>query len=128
VRVIAGESGGVRGPVEGIATRPLYLDVALEPGARFDHPLAPEDNALVYVFEGESEFGAPGRRLATGNLGILGEGDRLVAVATAASGRFLLLAARPLREPIARYGPFVMTTREELAEAVQAYQNGTFLD
>ncbi len=126
VRVIAGESGGARGPVEGIATRPLYLDVSLEPGARFEHSVDVDDSALVYVFEGEGTFGDPGRLVAAGSLAVLGKGDA-VRTATAASVRFLLLAARPLREPIARYGPFVMNTRDELIDAVQAFQNGTFL-
>jgi redox-sensitive bicupin YhaK (pirin superfamily) len=126
-RVIAGESGGVRGPVEGIATQPLYLDVLLEAGARVEHPVPTGHNAFVYVYEGEAEIDGPdGRRgVSAGTLAVLGAGDRVAAVTTERAARFILLAARPLGEPIARYGPFVMNTREEIAQAVEDFRAGT---
>src|SRR2546428_14147651 len=76
--------------------------------------------------EGRGALGAGtrGREIAAGRLGVLGDGDRLTAVTGGAAGRFLLLAARPLREPIARYGPFVMNTREEIVQAVEDYRSG----
>jgi redox-sensitive bicupin YhaK (pirin superfamily) len=123
--VIAGEAGGVQGPVEGIVTRPLYLDVAMEPRRRAAFDVPPEHNAFVYVYEGGATVG--GREIAAGQLAVLEDGDRLTAVTADAAARFLLLAARPLGEPIARYGPFVMNTREELVRAVEDYQRGTFL-
>ncbi len=130
-RVIAGEAGGARGPVEGIVTRPLYLDVRMDAGARASLPLEAGHHAFAYVYEGRATLGpvedGAAREVSTGQLAVLGEGDRLTALAGGVPARFLLLAARPLREPVARYGPFVMNTREEVARAVEDYRRGTFL-
>ena len=132
LRVIAGEWDGLRGPVEGIVTQPLYLDVSMAPGARFEYPVPAGHTAFAYAFEGAGEFGATdagaGRRLGAGSLAVLGEGDAVRVVTAGSPVRFLLLAAQPLREPIARYGPFVMTTRQEIMQAIQDLQDGTFLD
>ena len=125
VRVLAGEAAGRTGPVEGIATRPLYLDVALPAGVRFVQPVPAGHNAFMYVFEGAGRFG--GERVEAGHLGVLGPGDRVEAAAEGGPVRFLLLAAQPIGEPIARLGPFVMNTREELMQAMHAYQSGSFL-
>jgi len=125
VRVLAGEAAGRTGPVEGIVTRPLYLDVALPAGARFVQPVPAGHNAFVYVFEGAGRFG--GERVEVGHLGVLGPGDRVEAAAEGGAVRFLLLAAQPIGEPIARLGPFVMNTREELMQAVHDFQSGSFL-
>ena len=130
-RVIAGEAGGVYGPVEGITTQPLYLDVTMAPRARLSHELPAGHNAFAYVYDGRVRFGpAEGggaEMLSTGRLAVLGDGERLSAATGDAHARFLLLAARPLREPIARYGPFVMNTREEIVRAVEDYQRGALL-
>jgi len=125
-RVIAGEAAGVRGPVEGIVTQPLYLDVRMEPHSRATLLLTPGHAACAYVYEGQVALGADAKaqEIAAGRLAVLGDGDRLTAVTGGAAGRFLLLAARPLREPIARYGPFVMNTREEIVQAVEDYRSG----
>ena len=125
-RVIAGEAAGVRGPVEGIVTQPLYLDVRMEPRSRATLLLTPGHAACAYVYEGQVALGADtkAQEIAAGRLAVLGDGDRLTAVTGGAAGRFLLLAARPLREPIARYGPFVMNTREEIVQAVEDYRSG----
>jgi redox-sensitive bicupin YhaK (pirin superfamily) len=127
VKVLAGEAQGLRGPVEGIVTEPLYLDVALEPGASFRQPLPEEHSAFAYVFEGEAQVGEPGSPIERGRLAILGPGDSVLLHAERQAARLLLLAARPLREPVARYGPFVMNTRAEIAQAFQDFQSGTFL-
>jgi redox-sensitive bicupin YhaK (pirin superfamily) len=128
-RVIAGEVAGVRGPVEGIVTRPLYLDVRMAPRSRVRVPLPSDHTAFAYVYEGQAALGPEGEAqpVAAGRLAVLGEGEGVSAVAGQAGARFLLVAARPLREPIARYGPFVMNTREEIAQAVEDYRRGTFL-
>jgi redox-sensitive bicupin YhaK (pirin superfamily) len=129
-RVIAGATDGVRGPVEGIATQPLYLDVRMSPGARVELPITPGHNAFAYVYEGRVALGpaSAGRELGAGELATLSDGGSLRAATGADTGaRFLLLAARPLREPIVRYGPFVMNTREEILQAVDDYRNGRFL-
>jgi redox-sensitive bicupin YhaK (pirin superfamily) len=119
VRVLAGEHGGATGPVQGVVTSPLYLDVRLEEGGRFETELPPEHNAFAYVYDGEVE-GHRGPKLL-----VLGDGDR-VALSTAAGGRALLVAARPLDEPIARYGPFVMNTKQELVQAFRDFESGRF--
>jgi redox-sensitive bicupin YhaK (pirin superfamily) len=124
VRVIAGEIAGTRGPVEGIATSPAMLDVTLAPGATFEHALPPEHNAFVYVFEGDALVGAEKKRVARRNLAVLGEGDAITIAAEGEGARFLVLAGRPLNEPVARYGPFVMNTREELVRAFDDYRAG----
>ncbi|MGE0452717.1 MAG: pirin family protein [Vicinamibacteria bacterium] len=126
VRVLAGEAGGVAGPVEGIVTQPLDLDVRLDPGASFEQAVPRGHTAFAFVFEGEAALGEPATRLARGQLGVLGEGDLVRAAAGAAGARFLLIAARPLREPIARYGPFVMNTEAELRQAFDDFRAGKF--
>jgi quercetin 2,3-dioxygenase len=127
VKVLAGEAQGQRGPVAGIVTEPLYLDVALASGASLRQPLPPEHTAFAYVFEGEAGVGEPASPLKRGSLAVLGPGDSVFVSAGRDPARLLLLAARPLKEPIARYGPFVMNTRAEIARAFQDLQNGTFL-
>jgi len=130
-RVIAGEAGGVHGPVEGITTQPLYLDVSMAPRARLSHELPARHSAFAYVYDGRVRFGpvegGGAEILSTGQLAVLGDGERLSAATVDGHARFLLLAARPLREPIARYGPFVMNTREEIVRAVEDYQRGALL-
>jgi hypothetical protein len=126
VRVVAGAAEGVSGPVKGIATSPLYLDVTVPAGGRFDQPVAAGMTAASYVFEGTAAIGGEGARtVPAGSLAVLGDGDSVTVSAPSGEARFLLLAARPLREPIARYGPFVMTTRDEIAQAFRDFQGGT---
>ena len=128
-RVIAGEAGGARGPVEGIATQPLYLDVRMEPHSSVSIEITPGHNAFVYVYEGYASIGPAGNAedAGAGQLDVLSDGDRLSVTTVEDPARFLLLAARPLREPVARYGPFVMNTREEIAQAAEDYRSGKFL-
>jgi redox-sensitive bicupin YhaK (pirin superfamily) len=127
-RVLAGEAGGVHGPVEGIVTQPLYLDVDMDRGTRAELAVEPGHNAFVYVYEGRATLGPDaGREVTAGQLAILGDGARMTAVTADAPARFLLLAARPLREPVARYGPFVMNTREEIAQAVEDFRQGRLI-
>jgi redox-sensitive bicupin YhaK (pirin superfamily) len=125
-RVIAGEAGGARGPVEGIVTQPLYLDVRMSPRSRVDLRTVAGHNAFIYVYDGTVTIGPDDARrdVDTRHLAVLSDGDRVEAATGATAGRFLLLAARPLREPIARYGPFVMNTREQLAQAMEDYRRG----
>ncbi len=131
VKVIAGtlDAGGVKtpGPIRGVTTDPLYFDVELAPGARFSHALTPGYHAFVYPFEGSVEVGAEGsaRHLKTHSAGILSDGDRVELTGGAEGGRVILLAGKPLLEPIVQYGPFVMNTREEIEQAMRDYQSGT---
>jgi redox-sensitive bicupin YhaK (pirin superfamily) len=129
VRVIAGhievEGATVEGPVRGITTEPLYMDVRLPAGGSFSQPVAPGHNAFVYAYEGSLAIGdeADVRRLPAQSAGVLGGDGPAVIRATDGAARFLLLAARPLREPVVQYGPFVMNTREEIEQAVADYRN-----
>lgn len=134
VKVIAGTArvGGaaIDGPINGadarLSTDPLYLDVVLPAGATFSHPLTGGHNAFLYVYEGAVLVGDDSRPLGQHGAGILAaDGDAVTVTAGDAEARFVLLAARPLREPVVQYGPFVMNTREEIEQALRDYQAGT---
>ena len=125
-KVVAGRldtgNGIAAGPVQGLYTDPLYADIDLPAGARFSQALGTERNAFVYVFEGSASVA--GRALDNHHAAILGPGDEIEASAGPQGARFLLLAARPLNEPVVQYGPFVMNTREEIEQAIRDYQSG----
>lgn len=121
VRVIAGEALGVRAAIETI-TPIVYQDWTLEPGADVSIDVAAEMRALVFVFEGELVIGD--RTVTDGQLAVLGEGDVVRLRGGTARGRALLLAGTPLREPVARYGPFVMNSPAEIRQAFADYQSG----
>jgi redox-sensitive bicupin YhaK (pirin superfamily) len=132
-KVIAGRVADIVGPIFQPATDPTYLDVSLEPGAVFVQALPGDYAAFLYVFEGTIEVGAdPGASMVrTHELAVLGEGEeiRLRGMSAGADGRTaraILVAGRPLREPVAKYGPFVMNTREELQQAFADFQSGRF--
>ena len=125
VRVVAGEVAGVKGPVDAGATAPLFADISLEPGGSAVVRTPAGHNAFVYVFEGDAEIGAPARRLGEGEIGVLSRGDE-VRLASKGGGRLILVAGRPLGEPVARAGPFVMNTRDELAQAFEDFRAGRF--
>ncbi len=126
VRVIAGAFAGVAGAVQRPDTEPLYLDVHLPAGASIDIPIAASHNAFLYPYEGELTVGALARPLHKRQMGILNSqatssGVRVTAVA---SSRFILVAGKPLREPITQYGPFVMNTPGEIEQAIRDFQSG----
>jgi len=121
VRVLAGEFGGVRGVIEDPATDVLYLDVSLAAATRFSLPLSETRNAFVYVFEGAARLA--GQELQTHNLAVLGAGDAVEIVAGEEGARFILVAGRPIGEPVVQYGPFVMNTREEIEQAFADYRD-----
>uniref|UniRef100_UPI00260B2B15 pirin family protein n=1 Tax=Oleiagrimonas sp. TaxID=2010330 RepID=UPI00260B2B15 len=126
VRVVAGRFGDTEGPINGVATKPLYLDVALEPGASLQVPVPSGHNAFAYVFEGDAARVA-GETLGRSELAVLSDGDTVQLDAGDHATRVLLVAGRPLREPVARYGPFVMNTRKEIIEAVEDFNAGRFV-
>jgi hypothetical protein len=129
VKVIAGiTSQGTAGPVSQPLTEPLYLDVALQPGAIFEEPLPAGHNAFIQVVEGELSVVDDERSstLKRDQLAVLGNGERIIVKAGAQPGRFLLVAGKPLNETIARAGPFVMNTEAELRQAFSDYQSGRF--
>jgi redox-sensitive bicupin YhaK (pirin superfamily) len=136
VKVIAGtfefNGDAIDGPVNGrgdkLSTDPLYLDVSLPAEAALSVSVAPGHNAFIYTYEGRAQIGPVN---ATESLphraaGVLSDGDGVCVQAGDEGVRLLLLAARPLREPVVQYGPFVMNTREEIEQAIDDYRNGRF--
>ena len=123
VRVIAGASHGVEGAVQRAGTAALYLDIHLAAGAAFEQPLPAEHNAFVYVYRGAAVIGThtvPQQRMAI----LANQGDGVRITAPAQDSRLLLIAGRPLNEPIAQHGPFVMNTQQELVQAVEDFRAG----
>ena len=113
----------VEGPIQGITTRPIFLDVALPADGEFRYPLPADHNAFVYVFEGRVVLGE-NAAVKSQQAALLTRGDSLEVLADGGSARLLLLAARPLGEPVVQYGPFVMNTREEIEQALEDYRAG----
>jgi quercetin 2,3-dioxygenase len=146
VRVVCGEFWGKRGPVEGVAASPQYLDVWVPPGLRKSLPVETERHAFAYVFEGSGSFRSASKpfgvltekevdgreyvvREQTGNrsLVLFDSGDEVTVQAGDAGVRFLLVSGKPLKEPVAWYGPIVMNTDAELQQAVSELRAGTFI-
>ena len=125
VRVIAGEHAGVTGAISGIAVAPTYLDVQLPADGSIALAVPSTHNAFVYVYQGSVAVSGEDA-LPSGTLGVLGKGDSIQARAGRDGGRLLLVAGQPIGEPIARYGPFVMNTRDEIMQAVRDFQTGRF--
>jgi redox-sensitive bicupin YhaK (pirin superfamily) len=121
VKVIAGVLGNTSGAITGGSTDPLYWDVSLNASGKFVQEIR-DKTVYIYPFEGEVEIA--GRALKTHQGGVLGSGDTVEVKAGADSARFLVLAAKPIKEPIVQYGPFVMNTREEIEQAIRDYQSG----
>ena len=125
VRVIAGQALGVAGAMQREATAPTYLDLHLEPGARFEQPLPAAHNAFVYVYRGSAVVAGsdvPRQRMAL--LANHPDSDGVALQAGAEGARAILIAGQPLNEPIAQYGPFVMNTNQEIYQAVEDYRAG----
>ena len=127
VRVIAGEVGGVRGPVTEIAIQPTYLDVRLPAGADWEHTAPPENTLFAYLYEGEAMFGDDQQAFQAPALLVFGAGDSVQARAERQPAGLLLVMGKPLHEPIARYGPFVMNTRAEIEQTLLELRDGTFI-
>ncbi|MGY6275205.1 pirin family protein [Methylomonas sp. MgM2] len=130
IKVIAGtvdlDGTTVNGPIQGLTTQPLFLDVRLPAHGQFTQAVAQEHNAFVYPYEGKIEIGTAdqSRSLESQMAGVLSAGDRIEIRSIDQPAAFLVLAGRPLREPVVQYGPFVMNTREEVDQALSDYQNG----
>ncbi len=127
-KVIVGRVGDTVGAVTGIATDPTYLDIGLPAGTAFAQPVEEGYNAFVYVYEGEAHVdeGSNRRLLQRGELGILDRGGEIRVSAAGTAARLLIVAGRPLGEPVARYGPFVMNTQAQIQQAVADFQAGRF--
>ena len=146
VRIVCGDFWGKRGPVEGVAAEPRYLDIWVPPGLRKTLPVETERHAFAYVFEGSGSFRGASqpfgvltekeidgaeivRRESTGNRSLVefDRGDEVVVQAGDAGIRFLLVSGKPLQEPVAWYGPIVMNSQAELKQALRELQDGTFI-
>jgi len=146
VKVVCGDFWGKRGPVEGVAADPRYLDIWVPPGTRKTLPVELERHAFAYVFDGDGTFRAASKpfgvltekeidgqeavvRERTGNrsLVLFDSGDEVTVQASDGGIRFLLVSGKPLKEPVAWYGPIVMNTQAELQQAVAELRNGTFI-
>jgi redox-sensitive bicupin YhaK (pirin superfamily) len=145
IRVLCGEFGGVRGPVDGIAAAPRYLDVSVPPGKTRSIRMDIESRAFAYVFEGDGTFRGASEpqpvpyevdegviafkpvEVDNRSLVVFDSGDEVRVTAGESGIRFLLVSGRPIREPVAWYGPIVMNTQHELEEAFREFQQGTFI-
>ena len=127
IKVIAGEMVGVRGPVQDVAVKPVYLDITLEPGADIEHPTPSSPTVFAYAVSGSGAVGPhSAHELRAGQLALFAPGGSVAAAAGDRQFRFLLVSGQPLGEPVAWSGPIVMNTREELATAFRDYQEGRF--
>jgi redox-sensitive bicupin YhaK (pirin superfamily) len=144
-RIICGEFWGKRGPVEGVAADPSYVDISVPPGRRKRLKVETTRNAFAYVFAGSGTFrdasdpravltesavdpnAAPKYDASNHSLVLFDRGDELVVQAGPEGIRFLLVSGKPIEEPVAWYGPIVMNTQEELREAMSELQNGSFI-
>ncbi|MCH9671056.1 MAG: pirin family protein [Gammaproteobacteria bacterium] len=129
VRVLAGAFGQAHGPVNGVWTAPHYFDVTLESGCRTSIPVPAQHTAFAYVFAGAASVGnleVDSTRLRTRSLGVLSEGDVVHLTADDGGARLLVVAGQPIREPIVRYGPFVMNTEAEIHRAFADFHAGRF--
>jgi hypothetical protein len=147
VRIVCGEFWGRRGPVEGIAADPSYLDISVPPNTRKTLPVEVTRHAFAYVFAGSGTFrdASNPRAVLTDNTGtstddnavyndardrsliVFDRGDEVTVQAGPDGIRFLLVSGKPLEEPVAWYGPIVMNTKEQLREAIDEFRNGTFI-
>lgn len=126
IRVIAGTIENTKGPVSGIAVDPLYLDVFLPPHVVVSPAVARGYNAFSYVYEGSALWGEEESPLSAPRLIVWSDGEAIRVRTEEGPVRFLLVAGRPLNEPVARYGPFVMNTWEEIEQTLQELREGTF--
>jgi hypothetical protein len=145
IRVICGNVNGTIGPVQDIVTDPEYLDVELAAGKTFTRSVKSDHTVLAYVIDGDAYFDLdrvpfahevagtnyfdmkPPCSCGNGTLVLFGEGNQVTITTDKHSVRFLLISGKPLKEPIAWYGPIVMNTQAELKKAFQEYQDGTFV-
>jgi len=134
VMVIAGEvpvgATTTAGPIQGLSTEPLFVDVELAADHLFECPVPAGHSAFVYTYEGSITVGrgADSRELPPRSAGILGEGDSVTVESVGDAARFILLAGKPIGEPVAQYGPFVMNTREEIEQAIADYRSGALVE
>jgi redox-sensitive bicupin YhaK (pirin superfamily) len=127
IKVICGEVYGTKGPVDDIITDPQYLDITIPPGTSYNHSTETGYTVFAYVIEGNGSFDERGRSIPAGNLVLFNDGETLTIKTTGKLLRLLLISGKPIKEPIAWYGPIVMNTEAELKKAFEEYRDGTFV-
>ena len=131
IRVITGTVDGIAGPVTGIAADPTYVDVVIPPHTSFNHAIERRHTAFAYLFEGKARFqdgeGTNDRLVSHPHLVVFGDGDFVTVMTGTHCARLLLVSGLPLGEPIARYGPFVMNTEQEIEQTLLELRQGTFV-
>jgi len=124
IKVIAGRTDcGTAGSIEITTVTPLFFDITLGQGGTFSQAVPASHQGFVYTIEGTAAVGPQATTLPAGSLGVFGPGDRISVGSSGSAARFLLVAGREISEPIARYGPFVMNTRQEILQAIRDFQN-----
>lgn len=127
INVVAGKTNaGTVGPVKNSYTAPIYLDIRLAAGQTLKQAIPEAHNAFIYVTEGSLQIGTQEQMCEQGDLCVLAEGDHVRVSSPSAPCRLLLVSGKPLNEPVAKGGPFVMNTREEVMQAFHDFQNGNF--
>jgi len=126
IKVIAGEYDGVKGVIEDIYTKPIFFDVSMDENSVLEVPVSNGLNVFAYLYEGEAEFDETTGNVSGSKLILFDEGDSIAVKTKESNSRFLLIAGEPLNEPVARYGPFVMNTSEEIQQTLAEIRAGTF--
>lgn len=129
IRVIAGESRGIKGIVDGVEVDPLLLDIHLKQSSQFTQVISAGYNSLIYVYKGSGGIEGGGshiQKIREGQLGVLSKGTAIKIATDSDSIRLLILSGKPINEPIARHGPFVMTNQDEIKQAIEDYRSGRF--
>ena len=127
IYIIAGKFKGKEGPVKNHNISPVYFDVEIEKGKKFNFELSPTHNSLIYLIEGEIKVGEENHKQAKNSKLIILTKGRKLEVSGLTKAKFLLISGKPIGEIIARGGPFVMNTKEEILKAVEDYHNGNFV-
>ena len=131
IRIVAGEYDGVRGPVTEIAISPQYFDISIPPAKTFIQPVEAGYAVLAYIFQGQAIMGLNQNQqemnVTAPKMVIYNDGDQIKIQTRESSARLMLISGKPIREPIARFGPFVMNTEKEIEQALADLRNGTFV-
>ena len=127
VKVVAGKINGIEGPVRDVVIKPVYMDISMDANSNFEYTIPEENTAFVYLFDGKAHFGRDAKEVETGHLIELIAGDTVKIATGESSARMLFISGKPIKEPVAWYGPIVMNTQEELENAFREYRNGTFI-